>query len=247
MKNKEFIAYGIHPIREALNEGKSIDKVLVQKGLRGESSNALVSDLRKAGAPVQFVPKIKLDKITGKNHQGLIAFISPVEYQNIEWLLPNIYEKGLTPFILVLDSVTDVRNFGAICRTAECAGVHAIVVPSKGSAQVGPDAIKTSAGALLRVPICRANNLTDTLNFLKSSGLKVFACHENADQIHTESKLSEPSVFVMGSEESGISTEILATSTDQTRIPIVGNTSSLNVSTATGIILFEALRQRNME
>lgn len=247
MKNKEFVAYGIHPIREALTEGKSIDKVLVQKGLRGESSHALVSDLRKAEIPVQFVPKIKLDKITGKNHQGLIAFISPVEYQNIEWLLPSIYEEGLTPFILVLDSVTDVRNFGAICRTAECAGVHAIVVPNRGSAQIGPDAIKTSAGALMRVPICRSTNLTQTLDFLKSSGLRLFACHEHAENTHTEEDLTEPAAFILGSEESGISTEILATTTDQIRIPIVGNTSSLNVSTAAGIILFEALRQRSKD
>ncbi|MCH2214400.1 MAG: 23S rRNA (guanosine(2251)-2'-O)-methyltransferase RlmB [Flavobacteriales bacterium] len=244
MKNKEFIAYGIHPISEALKEGKSIEKVLIQKGLRGESSHQLIHQLRKAEIPVQFVPKIKLDKITGKNHQGLIAFISPVEYQNIEWLLPNLFEAGKVPLILVLDGVTDVRNFGAICRTAECAGVHAVIVPSRGSAQIGPDAIKTSAGAILQIPICRSSDLRTTVEFLKSSGLQLISCHEKAHNSYTESNLTAPCAIIMGSEESGISQEILATSTNQIRIPITGSTSSLNVSTATGIILFEALRQR---
>ncbi|MCZ4407340.1 23S rRNA (guanosine(2251)-2'-O)-methyltransferase RlmB [Cryomorphaceae bacterium 1068] len=246
MKNKEFIAYGIHPISEALNEGKPIEKVLVQKGLKGDAGYDVVNGLRKAEVPIQYVPKAKLDRITGKNHQGMIAFISPIEYQNIEWLLPDLYEKGETPLILVLDGVTDVRNFGAICRTAECAGVHAVVVPTKGSAQIGPDAIKTSAGALLQIPICRSMNLTETLNFLKSSGLRIIACHEKAELTYTDADLTTPSALVMGSEESGIQIENLATSTDQIRIALKGRTSSLNVSTATGIILFETLRQRSM-
>jgi 23S rRNA (guanosine2251-2'-O)-methyltransferase len=244
MKNKEFIAYGIHPISEALTEGKPIEKALIQKGLKGDAGYEVVHALRKADVPIQYVPKAKLDRITGKNHQGMIAFISPIEYQNIEWLLPNIYEKGETPLVLVLDGVTDVRNFGAICRTAECAGVHAVVIPTKGSAQIGPDAIKTSAGSLLRLPICRSMNLNETLRFLKTSGLKVIACHEKAELAYTESDLTSPAAIVMGSEESGIQIENLATSTDQMRIPLVGRTSSLNVSTATGIILFETLRQR---
>ncbi|MEM9050526.1 MAG: 23S rRNA (guanosine(2251)-2'-O)-methyltransferase RlmB [Bacteroidota bacterium] len=247
MKNKEFVAYGIHPISEALKEGKPIEKVLIQKGLRGESSHELVHQLRKAEIPTQFVPKIKLDKITGKNHQGLIAFISPVEYQNIEWLLPSLYEEGKVPLILILDGVTDVRNFGAICRTAECAGVHAIVVPARGSAQIGPDAIKTSAGALLQIPICRTNDLSETINFLHSSGLKIISCHEKASKKHYSSDLTKPCALIMGSEETGISKDILATSTEEVRIHLVGSTSSLNVSTAAGIILFEALRQRHQD
>ncbi len=246
MKNKEFIAYGIHPISEALNEGKPIEKVLVQKGLKGDAGYDVVNALRKAEVPIQYVPKAKLDRVTGKNHQGMIAFISPIEYQNIEWLLPDLYEKGETPLILVLDGVTDVRNFGAICRTAECAGVHAVVIPTKGSAQIGPDAIKTSAGALLQIPICRSMNLTETLNFLKSSGLRIIACHEKAELSYTDADLTAPSALIMGSEESGIQIENLATSTDQIRIALKGRTSSLNVSTATGIILFETLRQRSM-
>ncbi|MFT5904018.1 MAG: 23S rRNA (guanosine2251-2'-O)-methyltransferase [Cryomorphaceae bacterium] len=245
MKNKEFIAYGVHPISEALKEGKPIEKVLIQKGLRGDAGHEVVHGLREAEVPIQYVPKEKLDRITGKNHQGMIAFISPIEYHNIEWLLPNLYEKGETPLILVLDGITDVRNFGAICRTAECAGVHAVVIPTKGAAQIGPDAIKTSAGALLQLPICRSTNLTETLNFLKTSGLKIIACHEKAELSHTEADLTSPSAIIMGSEESGIHIENLATSTDQIRIPLIGHTSSLNVSTATGIILFETLRQRS--
>lgn len=246
MKNKEFIAYGIHPISEALKEGKPMEKVLIQKGLKGDAAYKIVNDLRQADVPIQYVPKAKLDRITGKTHQGLIAYISPIEYQNIEWLLPDIYEKGETPFILVLDGITDVRNFGAICRTAECAGVHAVIIPLKGSAQIGPDAIKTSAGALLKLPICRSANLSETLKFLKNSGLGIIACHEKAELNHTDADLTAPAAIMMGSEENGIYIENLATSTEQIRIALKGSTSSLNVSTATGIILFEALRQRAM-
>lgn len=244
MKNKEFIAYGIHPVSEALKEGKPIEKVLVQKGLRGETAHEVINGLRRAEVPIQYVPKVKLDRITGKNHQGIIAYISPIEYQNIEWLLPTLYEKGETPLVLVLDGITDVRNFGAICRTAECAGVHAVVVPAKGSAQIGPDAIKTSAGALLQIAVCRSVNLSASLDFLKTSGLKIIACHEKAEANYTDVDLSSPAALIMGSEENGIQIENLATSTEQIRIPLKGHTSSLNVSTATGVILFEALRQR---
>jgi len=244
MKNKEFIAYGIHPVSEALKEGKPIEKVLVQKGLRGETAHEVINGLRRAEVPIQYVPKVKLDRITGKNHQGIIAYISPIEYQNIEWLLPTLYEKGETPLVLVLDGITDVRNFGAICRTAECAGVHAVVVPAKGSAQIGPDAIKTSAGALLQIAVCRSANLSASLDFLKTSGLKIIACHEKAEANYTDVDLSCPAALIMGSEENGIQIENLATSTEQIRIPLKGHTSSLNVSTATGVILFEALRQR---
>lgn len=215
------------------------------KGLRSESGRELQALLRKKGVPVQYVPKVRLDKITTKNHQGVIAFISPVEFQDIEWLLPSIYEKGEVPLFLYLDGVTDVRNFGAICRTAECAGVHAIIIPAKGSAQIGPDAIKTSAGALMRIPICRISDVSATLEFLESSGVSLFACHENGDAIYSEADLSSPAVLIMGSEERGISPKIKATSSHHIRIPLYGNTASLNVSTATGIILFEALRQRS--
>ena len=245
MKNKEFIAYGIHPVSEALESGRPIEKVLIQKGLRGEALQNLSKELRRSDIPLQYVPKVKLDRITTKNHQGIIAQISPVEFHKIEWLLPSVFEKGETPLILYLDEITDVRNFGAICRTAECAGVHAIVIPQKGSAQIGPDAIKTSAGALLRIPICRTNTPINTLEYLKDSGLFLFACHEKGETDYTLSDLTRPCVLIMGSEEKGISEKIKATSTAHIRIPLTGETASLNVSTATGIILFEALRQRS--
>ena len=229
---------------EAMNSGRPIDKLLVQKGMRGEKSREITDELRNNGVPIQYVPKVKLDKITGKNHQGMIAFISPVEFDNLDWLVPSLYEKGEIPFILILDGITDVRNFGAICRTAECAGVHSIVVPTKNTAQIGPDAIKTSAGSLLNISICRSTDLLKSIEFLKSSGLNVFACHEKARNLHSEADLSGPSAFVMGSEETGIQNEIKATSNQEIRIPLRGSTQSLNVSTATGVILFEALRQR---
>jgi 23S rRNA (guanosine2251-2'-O)-methyltransferase len=246
LKNKEFIAYGIHPVSEALKSGKPIDKVLMQKGMRSESGKTLGSELRKRGVPVQFVPKVKLDKITTKNHQGVIAFLSPVDFHDIEWLLPSIYEKGEVPLMIYLDGVTDMRNFGAICRAAECAGAHAIIIPARGSARIGPDAIKTSAGALMQIPVCRVNQPAETLEFLKNSGVEPVACHEKGDLTYTEADLTNPIVLIMGSEETGISEKIKATSASHIRIPLQGNTASLNVSMATGIILFEALRQRDI-
>jgi len=244
MKKKDQLIYGIHPVSEALEAGKPLDKVMIQRGLRPETLQKVMRQLKKFNTPFQFVPKAKLDRITGKNHQGLIAFLSPIEYQELEWLLPSIFEKGETPLILILDRVTDIRNFGAICRSAECAGVHAIIIPEKGSAQINADAIKTSAGALLRVPICRVKSLVNTVKYLADSGIVSFAIHEKADQAYYEQDLSIPLAILMGSEEDGISDKLLHESRQAARIPMKGETESLNVSVSTAVILFETLRQR---
>lgn len=242
---KDLIIYGVHPVLEAIDTGKSLEKVMIQKGLNTETLQRILPKLKEAVIPFQFVPKIKLDKTTGKNHQGIIAISSPIEYQFIEWIVPSIYEAGETPLILILDRITDVRNFGAICRSAECAGVHAIVIPAKGAAQINEDAIKTSAGALLRIPICRVESLQSTLEFLKQSGIKTIACHENGKEIYYQAALTMPAAIVMGSEEDGISKHLKAASEMSVHIPMVGATQSLNVSVATSILLFETLRQRH--
>jgi len=244
MKKKEQLIYGIHPVMEALEAGKPLDKVMIQRGLRPETLQKLLKHFKKFNTPFQFVPKVKLDRTTGKNHQGVIAFLSPVEYQDLEWLLPTIFEKGETPLLLVLDRVTDIRNFGAICRSAECAGVHAIIVPEKGAAQINADAIKTSAGALLRVPICRVKSLVNTIKFLSDSGITSFAIHEKAGEPYYKKDLSIPLAIVMGSEEDGISEKVLSETQNSALIPMKGETESLNVSVSSAIVLFETLRQR---
>lgn len=243
---KDQLIYGIHPVLEALETGKSMEKVMIQKGLNPDTLHKILPKLKETGTPFQFVPKIKLDKTTGKNHQGIIAMMSPIEFQDLEWLIPSIYESGETPLLLILDRITDVRNFGAICRSAECAGVHAIVIPTKGAAQMNEDAIKTSTGALLRIPICRADSLGSTIDFLNESGFKTIACHEKGKDVYYDCNLSTPVAIIMGSEEDGISKNAREASSHSVRIPMFGETQSLNVSVATSILLFEGLRQRSL-
>lgn len=246
MKKKDQLIYGIHPILEALETGKSMEKVMIQKGLNPDTLHKVLPKLKETGTPFQFVPKVKMDKTTSKNHQGVIAMMSPIEFQDLEWLIPSIYESGETPLVLILDRITDVRNFGAICRSAECAGVHAIVIPTKGAAQINEDAIKTSTGAILRIPICRADSLGSTLDFLNESGFKTISCHEKGKEVYHQCDLKSPVAIVMGSEEDGISNNAREASNFSVHIPMKGETKSLNVSVATSILLFEALRQRTM-
>ncbi len=245
MRN-DLLLYGVHPVLEALDTGKIIEKVMVQRGLNPETLQKLLPKLKRAEIPFQFVPKAKLDRVTGKNHQGVIGFISPVEFQDLEWLVPSIYERGEVPFILILDRITDVRNFGAICRSAECAGVHAVVIPLKGAAQINEDAIKTSAGAILRIPVCRAASLQQVVEYLNESGLDTVACTEKGKDVYFETDLNGPLALIMGSEEDGISRNIMEAVHKSVSIPMPGKTESLNVSVATGILLFESLRQRKL-
>lgn len=239
--------YGIHAVTEAIRAGKEIDKLFLQEGLKSDLSAELRRITKENDVLYVMVPGAKLDRIAaGKNHQGCVAFISSITYFQIEALLPTIFEAGRTPLLLILDRITDVRNFGAIARSAECAGVDAIIIPSRGAAQVGADAIKTSAGALHAIPICRESNLKDTIDFLKASGLRIASCTEKGSTPHHKTELSGPLAIVMGSEEDGISSEYLKRSDVRVQIPMRGKISSLNVSVATGIILFEVLRQREL-
>lgn len=243
-ENLENLIFGTRAVIEAINAGKEIDKIIIQKGL----SNQLYSELRKAikdlDIPIQIVPPEKINRITSKNHQGVLAFVSQITYYEVEDLLADVFEKGKIPLVLILDRITDVRNFGAIARSADCAGVDFIVIPSRGAAQINADAVKTSAGALNRMKVCRVDNLKNSIEYLKESGLQIIACHEKTTSHHFNADLTKPSAIIMGSEENGISNEYLKRSDMQVKIPMVGNIASLNVSVATGVILFEAVKQR---
>lgn len=242
-ETNEFI-FGIRAVIEAIKAGKDVETIYIQRGLSGDLFLELKSLLSGGIIPLSVVPVEKLNRMTQKNHQGVIAVVSPITYQNIEDIIPSIYEKGETPLVLVLDSVTDVRNMGAIARTAACVGVHAIVVPMKNSAQINADAIKTSAGALFNLPICRAQNLHKVCQFLQESGLQLVACTEKTDDLIYSPDYTVPIAIIMGSEDEGISNELLRISDHLAKIPMAGIIESLNVSVAAGVILYEAVRQR---
>lgn len=236
--------FGIRPIIEAIHSGKEIDTLFIQKGLKGDTFSELWDLVRLHRVKYKHVPVEKLNRLTRKNHQGVFAFISPIIFHKTANIIPQLFEDGRTPLILVLDRITDVRNFGAIVRTAECAGVHAIIVPEKGSAAINGDAMKTSAGSLASLPICREFNLKATIDFLKQSGLQIVGCTEKTNQLIYEVDYQLPTAIVMGSEEDGISEEYLKLCDFKTKIPLVGSIESLNVSVSAGVILYEAIRQR---
>jgi 23S rRNA (guanosine2251-2'-O)-methyltransferase len=244
MAKKENFIFGIHAVLEAVQAGKDLDKVLVRRGAGSDLLKKLLGVLSRMEISVQQVPVEKLNRITGKNHQGVIAFLSEVSYVDITTLLPSIFEKGDDPLILLLDGVSDVRNFGAIARSAECAGVHAIVIPASGSAAINADAIKTSAGALHRIPVCRHRDLLTVMRFLKESGLRLFAATEKATDSMYDADMTGPAGLILGSEDTGISAQLLKISDSWVSIPMKGTIASLNVSVAAGVVLFEMLRQR---
>ncbi len=246
MKDNNLI-FGTRPVIEAIEAGRQIEKLFIKKGLQGEVFFELNRLIRQYNLPAQTVPVEKLNRLTRKNHQGVVAIISPVVYQDVEALLPGWYEQGLNPLVLILDRVTDVRNMGAIARTAECAGVNAIVFPAKGSAQINADAVKTSAGALNRIPVDKAASLGKTVRFLKDSGLQIIACTEKTDNSYLNVDFSKPTAIIMGSEEDGISEYLLKMADHKAALPLMGDIGSLNVSVAAGVILYESVRQRISE
>lgn len=242
MKEKDMI-FGIRAVIEAVEAGKEIDKVIVKRELQGDLFKELTTILKTHDIPMQKVPLERIDRFTRKNHQGVIAFLSAITYEKIEDIVPFLYEQGKDPFILVLDGLTDVRNFGAIARTCEVAGVDAIVIPQKGSVSVNADAVKTSAGALLKIPVCRENNLTDAIRFMRESGIKVVAASERGAKYYTEVDYKGPVAIVMGAEDVGVSNDNLRISDELVRIPQFGTIGSLNVSVAAGILIYEVIRQ----
>lgn len=238
------LIFGIHAVKEAIQSGKDIDKIMLRRDMSSDIARELFVMLEGRNVPVQKVPVERLNRITMKNHQGVIAFISPVTYQRIEDIIPTIYEEGRNPFIVVLDNITDVRNFGAIARSCECAGVDAIVVPMRGGAALNEDAVKTSAGALMSIAVCREARLDETLLFLKNSGIKLVAATEKAEKNYTQIDYSTPVAIVMGAEDVGIHPNNLKLCDEWAQIPILGTIESLNVSVATGVMLYEVVRQR---
>jgi len=243
MENETQI-FGIRAVIEAINSGETIDKVFLQKGLRGDLFAELESILRKASISSSYVPVEKLNRLTSKNHQGVVAKISPIEFHQLEDLVINVIESGKTPLFLLLDQLSDVRNFGAIIRTAECTGVDGIIIQKKGGAPVNGDTIKTSAGAVFKVPLCKVDHIKDALFHLQASGIKVIAATERTDKDLYDVSFKEPCAIIMGSEGKGISPSVLKLVDEKAKLPMYGEIGSLNVSVACGAFLYEVIRQR---
>ena len=241
---KTQIIYGIRSLIEAIQSGKEIDKVFIKKNLRGELFSELFSIIRNENIPYQYVPIEKINRLAPNNNQGVVAFISMISYTSIENLVPLLFEQGKTPFLLILDEISDVRNFGAIARTAEGAGVDAIIIPTKKTAQINADAIKTSAGALHKIPVCRTNSIKEIVKFLQQCGIKTVSVTEKATDFYYKKDFTVPLALIMGSEDIGINDDIIKISDEIVKIPMQGKIESLNVSVATGIVLYETLKQR---
>lgn len=236
--------FGLRPVMEAIEAGKNIDKILYKRELSGDLSRELLELARRYGIYCQKVPIEKLNRITLKNHQGVIAITSPIRYQDLENVIISLYENGKNPYGIILDGVTDARNFGAIARSAECAGAQFIVIPEHGSASATSDAVRASAGALFHVPVCRVKDIPTAVSLLQSNGLRVVGASEKSLDFYTDLDYKVPVAIVMGAEDKGISNEVLRKCDSLAAIPINGKVGSLNVSVAAGIMLYEIVRQR---
>ena len=244
MKNEYTLVMGRNPVLEALKAHQSFNRVFLQQGVRGPYESEVRQLCKAQTIPLQIVPKERFTKFTRANHQGILGILSPIAYQKLEHILPVVFERSENPLFVLLDGVTDTRNFGAIARSAELCGAHAVVVPLKNSVQITPDAIKTSAGALLNLPVCREQNLLQAIEFLRMSGVTVFGSSLRTDQSVADCDFTGPTALVLGSEERGISREVTALMDQLFKLPQVGKTDSFNVSVAAGIMLYEVLRQR---
>ena len=244
MIEKNEMIFGVRAVIEAIQAGKEIDRILIKRDIQSDLSKELFAVVKGTMIPVQRVPVERINRITRKNHQGVVAFISSITYQKTEDIVPMLFEQGKNPLLIMLDGITDVRNFGAIARTCECAGVDAIVIPSKNSVSANADAIKTSAGALYKLPVCREQNLTQTIKFLKDSGFKIVAATEKGDYDYTKANYNDPVCIIMGAEDTGVPYEQLALCDEWIKRPMLGTIESLNVSVAAGILIYEAVKQR---
>lgn len=241
---KNTMIFGTRAVMEAIRSGREIEKIFIQSGLNNDLVKELVNEARKHNVPYTFTPQQKLTRLSSKNHQGVICLLAPVTYAKLENIVDKAFSDGRDPFILVLDRITDVRNFGAICRTAECAGLDGVVISEKGNAPVTADAVKTSAGALNHLPICRSKDLKGTVRFLKESGLRIVACTEKGSDDIYKVNMNSPLALILGSEEDGIAPDLLRLADELAKIPIRGKVESLNVSVAAGVAIFEAVRQK---
>lgn len=240
---KPNLIYGTRAVMEAVEAGKEIESVFIQQGISNPLMNELRTLLKKNSISYKPVPPEKINRLVRGNHQGVVAFISMITYHQIEDIVPQLFEAGKVPLILICDHITDVRNFGAITRSAACAGVDAIIIPDKGSAQINADAVKTSAGALHKIPVCR-QNILNSVKYLKESGIRIYGATEKAAESIYDANLTEPACIILGSEEFGISRELLKAADYLVKIPLQGDIASLNVSAAATVVLFEAVRQR---
>lgn len=243
MEKSDYI-FGIRAVIEAIEAGRDIDCVLVKKDLGGDLANELFALIKQYGIVTRRVPVERINRITRKNHQGVVAMLSAVTYHRLDNIVPMLYEEGRLPFMVLLDGLTDVRNFGAIARTCECAGVDAIVIPERDSVSVNADAVKTSAGALLHLPVCRERSILGAVKFLKENGYRIIAATEKAEINYTQADFTVPVAIVMGSEDVGISAEVLRQADTLVAIPQFGKIGSLNVSVAAGVMIYEGVRQR---
>ncbi len=236
--------FGTRAVIEAIRAKREIEKIFVQAGLNNDLIKELIQVARTSGVPFTFVPQEKLNRLSTKNHQGVICQLAAVTYANLEGIIDLAYQEGRQPFFLIVDRVTDVRNFGAIARTAECAGLDAIIMGDSGNAPITGDAMKTSAGALSHLPVCRVKDMKKTIQFLKETGIQIIACTEKGNKSLYELDLNTPLALVMGSEEDGISPQLLRDADHLAKIPMNGKISSLNVSVAAGVSIYEAIRQK---
>jgi 23S rRNA (guanosine2251-2'-O)-methyltransferase len=243
MENQYYL-YGMHPVTDAVRQGRRFEKILFRQGMEGEQFRTLLEEVTRADIPYQFVPSEKMNRLVKGAHQGVIGYLAQIEYVSFEEMVENALSHKANPVFLVLDGVSDVRNLGAIARSAECAGIDGIVVPAKGSAAINPDAVKASAGALLRMPVAKVANLRVALYYFRDSEFQIVAASEKAEDSMYELNLKKATAIVMGSEGKGISEPVLSLCTVGARIPMAGETGSLNVSVAAAILLFEVVRQR---
>jgi len=239
------LIFGRRAVLEAFHANRNIEKLFIQKDLKGDLIEELKDYVLKTKTSLSLVPQEKLRRFTQKNHQGVVGFLSLIEYSSLHHEIAACYDKGINPLVVVLDQVTDVRNIGSIARSCECAGVNTLVLPSKGSGQINSDAMKTSAGAFNHIAVCRENNLYEACQYLKDSGLQIFACTVKGSETYYEADFTHPTALIIGSEDEGISNQLLKIADLKVRIPMEGKIGSLNVSNATSILLFEVLRQRN--
>lgn len=244
MEEKQHYLYGMHPVDEAVRQGRKFEKILFKQGLEGDQFRNLLSEVEKRKIPYQFVPAEKMNYLVKGSHQGVIGYMSQIDYVDFETMVENALEKKSNPVFLMLDGVIDVRNFGAIARSAECAGIDGLILPAKGGAAINADAIKTSAGALLRIPTCKVTNLRIPVFYLKEAGFQIVSATEKTEGSLYDVDFSKPTAIVMGSEGTGISNAILSLSDVKARIPMMGEIGSLNVSVACAVVMYECVRQR---
>ena len=244
-QKETFMIYGLHSVIEALENHKSIDRIYIKKGASGRGLSKLQELLKKQHIKPSYVPVEKLESYVKNNHQGVVAFAAPIEFHDLEPLVEAVLEKEKTPLFIILDNVTDVRNFGAIVRTAACTGVHGIIVPQKGGAAINSDMIKTSAGGVFSVPICKVAHIKDAIYYLQGSGIQIVAATEKSTQKWFSIDYSPPTALLMGSEGKGISSSVLKLADQKAQLTLIGDIDSLNVSVACGAFLYEIVRQRS--